>query len=150
MPDEQASPVGTLLAFDFGHRRIGIAVGQTLTGSASALAVVSASAQPDWPSIDRIIADWKPVSLVVGLPLAADGAETEMSSDARQFGRDLHKRYEIPVLFEDERLTSFGAEQRFIDARAKGGMRRKDALSKDALAAQIILESWLHSHGGDG
>jgi putative Holliday junction resolvase len=150
MPDEQLTPAGTLLAFDFGHRRIGIAVGQTLTGSANALAVVKASTQPDWQSIDRIITEWKPVSLVVGLPLAADGKETEMSSDARQFGQQLQERYEIPVLFEDERLTSIGAEQRFVDARAKGGMRRKDAATKDALAAQIILESWLQTHTGQG
>jgi putative Holliday junction resolvase len=82
---------------------------------------------------------------VVGLPLAADGGETEMSEDARRFGRKLEGRYGIRVEFEDERLTSFSAEQRFVDARAQGGMRRKDAALKDAMAAQIILESWLQA-----
>ena len=76
MPDEQIRPTGTLLAFDFGHRRIGIAVGQTLTGSANALSVVPVAAKPDWQAITGIINEWKPVALVVGLPLAADGGET--------------------------------------------------------------------------
>jgi len=143
MPDERVRPTGTLLAFDFGHRRIGVAVGQTLTGTANALTVVSVSGKPDWQTIAGIISEWKPAGLVVGLPLAADGGNTEMSDDARRFGRRLQGRYGIPVWFEDERLTSFGAEERFLDARAKGGMRRKDASLKDALAAQIILENWL-------
>ena len=148
MPDEKPTPVGTLLAFDFGHRRIGVAVGQTLTGSASALAVVSVTTKPDWQTITGIINEWKPVALVVGLPLAADGGETDMSEDARRFGRQLEDRYGIPVLYEDERLTSFSAEQRFVDARAQGSMRRKDAVLKDAMAAQVILESWLQSQKG--
>jgi len=145
MPDERPRPSGTLLAFDFGHRRIGVAVGQTLTGTANALAVVSVSGKPDWQTITGIISEWKPAGLIVGLPLAADGDDTKMSEDARRFGRRLEGRYGIPVWYEDERLTSFGAEQRFIDARAGGGMRRKDAALKDAMAAQIILESWLQS-----
>jgi len=143
MPDERARPEGTLLAFDFGHRRIGVAVGQTLTGSANALAVVSVADKPDWQSISKIISEWKPAAVVVGLPLAADGGETELSKDARRFGRQLEGRYGVSVWYEDERLTSFSAEQRFVDARARGGMRRKDAALKDAMAAQIILENWL-------
>lgn len=146
MPDEGGSLTGTLLAFDFGHRRIGVAVGQTFTGSANALAVVSVSKQPDWQSITTIIKEWKPVALVVGLPLAADGSETDMSKDARGFGAGLKDRYGIPVLFEDERLTSFGADERFSAARAQGGARRKDAAMKDAVAAQIILENWLQKN----
>lgn len=145
MPDERIRPSGTLLAFDFGHRRIGVAVGQTLTGTANALRVVSVSGKPDWQTISEIISEWKPVGLVVGLPLAADGGDTELSEDARRFGRRLEGRFAIPVWFEDERLTSFGAEERFVDARARGSMRRKDAALKDALAAQIILENWLRS-----
>ena len=145
MPDEEITPAGTLLAFDFGHRRIGVAVGQTLTSSASALAVIAVSDQPDWREITKIVNEWKPAALVVGLPLAADGGETDMSGDARGFGRQLEERFGIRVLFEDERLTSFGAEQRFVEARARGSMRRKDATLKDAMAAQIILENWLQS-----
>jgi len=145
MPDEVPSFEGTLLAFDFGHRRIGVAVGQTLTCSANALAVVSFADKPDWQTITGILKEWRPVALIVGLPLAADGGETEMSKRARRFGRQLNGRYGIPVMYEDERLSSFSAEQRFVEARARGGMRRKDAALKDAMAAQIILENWLQS-----
>jgi len=143
MPETVARPSGTIIAFDFGLRRIGVAVGQTVTGSANALSVVSASDQPDWQSITRIINEWKPAAFVVGLPLAEDGSETAMSEAARRFGRQLEGRYKTPVYFEDERLTSFGAEQRYASARSRGGMRRKDAALKDAMAAQIILENWL-------
>lgn len=144
MPDEAARPAGTIIAFDFGLRRIGIAVGQTVTGSASALSVVPFSGQPDWQAITAIVNEWKPAAFVVGLPLAEDGAETDMSKAARRFGRQLEGRFARAVSFEDERLTSLGAEQRFVDARSRGGMRRKDAALKDAIAAQIILENWLH------
>ena len=144
-PQLKPQTSGTLIAFDFGHRRIGIAVGQTLTCTASALAVVMVSSEPDWQSIAGIVKDWKPAALIVGLPLATSGEETDMSRDARSFGGQLEKRYNIPVFFQDERLTSFGAEERFVEARARGSMRRKDAALKDAIAAQIILENWLQS-----
>lgn len=143
MPDDEVTPQGTLMGFDFGHRRIGVAVGQTLTRSANELTVIPVPGKPDWQEISRILDEWKPVALVVGLPLAADGGETELSKDARRFGRQLNGRYGIPVFHEDERLTSFSAEQVFVDARQGGQMRRKDAASKDAMAAKIILESWL-------
>ena len=73
MPDEKIKPVGTVIAFDFGLRRIGVAVGQTLTGSASALAVVPFANKPDWQAITKILGEWKPAAIVVGLPLAEDG-----------------------------------------------------------------------------
>ncbi len=149
MPEQPTAdtprPEGTLLAFDFGRRRIGVAVGQTLTATASALAVVKVADGPDWQEITRILDCWKPAAVVVGLPLAADGGETPLSRDARQFARQLEKRYQLQVYFEDERLTSFAAEQRFVTARSQGSMRRKDSVQKDALAAQIILENWLQS-----
>ncbi len=140
-------PTGTLLAFDFGHRRIGVAVGQTLTCTATALAVVPVANQPNWQEVANLIEDWQPVALVVGLPLGVAGDETDMSRDARQFGLQLGDRFGIQVLYEDERLTSVVAENRFVDARAKGNLRRKDAALKDAMAAQIILENWLRSSG---
>ena len=145
MPDENIKPTGTIIAFDFGYRRIGVAVGQTLTGSATPLAVVPVASKPDWQAITDIIKEWKPAAIVVGLPLAEEGGETDMSKGARRFGRQLHGRYGIQVLYEDERLTSFGAEERFVDARARGEMRKKDAAFKDAIAAQIILETWLRT-----
>ena len=140
-----AKPSGTLLGFDFGHRRIGVAVGQTFTGTANALAVVPVGNKVDWQAITAMIKEWQPAALIVGLPLGTNGEETDMSRDARGFGARLKKRFDIAVFFEDERLTSFGAEERFVTARARGGMRRKDAALKDAMAAQIILENWLQS-----
>jgi len=145
MPDETVKPTGTIIAFDFGYRRIGVAVGQTLTGTATPLSVVPVANQPDWQAISVIINEWKPAAIVVGLPIDKEGGETELSKAARRFGRRLQGRFGTPVLFQDERLTSFGAEQRFVDARARGEMRRKDAAIKDAIAAQIILESWLQT-----
>jgi putative Holliday junction resolvase len=145
MPDENSRPKGTIIAFDFGYRRIGVAVGQTLTGTATPLAVLPVANQPDWQAIAVILNEWKPAAIVVGLPLAGEGGETDMSKGARRFGRQLEGRFGITVFFEDERLTSFGAEQRFVDARARGEMRRKDAAFKDAIAAQIILENWLQN-----
>ena len=145
MPDGNTRPQGTIIAFDFGFRRIGVAVGQTITGSANALTVVPVSNQPDWQIIAGIINEWKPAAVVVGLPLAEDGGETDMSKGARRFGRQLEGRFGVSVDYQDERLTSFSAEQRFVDARAQGGMRRKDAAMKDAIAAQIILENWLQT-----
>ncbi len=142
---DEPRPVGVLLSFDFGHRRIGVAVGQTLTGTANALTVVTVTSEPDWQAIADIIKTWQPVALVVGLPLDANGGETDMSRNARQFGKQLNERFGIRLLFEDERLTSFSAEQRFVNARRRGDMRRKDAALKDAMSAQIILENWLQS-----
>jgi putative Holliday junction resolvase len=145
MPDGFARPSGTIIAFDYGLRRIGVAVGQTVTSTASVLEVVPASEKPDWQAISQIVDEWKPAAFVVGLPLSEDGAETDMSNDARRFGRQLEGRYHTPVFYQDERLTSRGAEQRFSSARSRGGMRRKDAALKDAMAAQIILENWLQN-----
>ena len=147
MLDEPAGdkPHGTLISFDFGHRRIGVAVGQTLTGTANALAVVQNAREVDWQAIAKIVKEWRPAALIVGLPLAADGNETDMSRDAREFGASLEEQFKVSVLFEDERLTSIGADERFAQARARGSMRRKDAALKDAMAAQIILENWLQS-----
>jgi putative Holliday junction resolvase len=147
MPEAARGLDGTLLGFDFGHRRIGVAVGQTLTGTANALAVLKSADGPDWQSLAALVREWKPAAMVVGLPLAADGSETDMSRDARGFGNELRERFACPVAFQDERLTSLAAEERFASARSSGGMRRKDAAMKDAMAAQIILENWLQEGG---
>jgi putative Holliday junction resolvase len=147
MPEMACGLDGTLLGFDFGHRRIGVAVGQTLTGTANALTVLTSTQGPDWQALARLAREWKPVAMVVGLPLAADGSETDMSKDARRFGDQLRERFGCPVSFQDERLTSLAADERFASARTKGGMRRKHAAMKDAMAAQIILENWLQENG---
>ena len=145
---EAAQIRGYILGFDFGMRRIGVAVGQTATHTASSLETVSHGQKPDWSAIDRLVKEWKPSTLLVGLPLGADGEETKMSKAARRFGAALQKRYALELVFADERLSSRAAEDRFMELRAGGGLRRKNANQLDAMAAQIILENWLQSGHG--
>lgn len=142
---ETASPRGYILGFDFGLRRIGVAIGQTATYTASSLETVMNGKSPDWAVIDRLVGDWRPVTLLVGLPLGAEGEETDMSRAARRFGAELQKRYSLNVAFADERLSSHAAAGRFAELRASGNLRRKDASQLDAMAAQIFLENWLQS-----
>jgi putative Holliday junction resolvase len=142
---ETALPRGYIMCFDFGFRRIGVAIGQTATWTANSLLTVSHRQQPDWQVIDRLVAEWKPSTLVVGLPLGAEGDETDMSKAARAFGAALHERYSLETHFADERLSSRAAEERFIEGRASGQLRRKDSSRLDAMAAQVILENWLAS-----
>lgn len=135
---------GYVLGFDYGLARIGVAVGQTLTGSASPLEVLRCrNGQPDWDEVAALLATWKPWQLVVGLPLDSDGTDIEMTAAARRFGGRLHGRFGLPVDYQDERLSSVEAQRRFVSLRQAGAARRSDAGRLDAVAAQIILESWL-------
>jgi len=142
---EGGLPRGYVLAFDFGLRRIGVAVGQSTTRTASALRTVANGREPDWAALDRLVVEWRPGLLLVGLPLGPEGDETPMSRAARAFGAALGDRYAVAVDYADERLTSRDAERRFADLRAAGGARRKNADQLDAISAQIILENWLQS-----
>jgi len=131
---------GMLLGFDYGTRRIGVAVGQTLTGSASPLQAVSVREnRPDWAAITRLVEQWRPTAFVVGLPLQRDGSEHAVSRAARRFGDRLRGRYNRPVYLVDERLSSAEAETRLPAA----GRDRRASGALDCLAAQIILETWL-------
>lgn len=131
----------TLLGFDFGLKRIGIAVGQQITGTASALCTVtSRDNKPDWDAISGLIGAWCPDALVVGLPLHADGSESEMSVAARKFAHQLEARYRLPVHTMDERLSSHAAAQTLGRKSAQG------QADIDAIAASIILQNWLESY----
>lgn len=135
------SQPGTVMGFDFGMKHIGVAVGQQLTGTASGLTALKArDGIPDWPQIDELIQQWQPRQLVVGLPLNMDGSEQQMTASARKFGNRLNNRFNIPVAWQDERLTTF-------EAVAAMGLRNKFQSAKrsdvDRLSAQIILQSWL-------
>ena len=145
---EGVLPRGYILAFDFGLRRIGVAVGQATTRTASSVETVRNGREPDWDAVDRLVREWRPQLLLVGLPLGPDGDETDMSRAARIFGTQLENRYSLPVDFADERLTSRAAESRFAELRASGVLRRKNADQLDAISAQIILENWLQSAHG--
>lgn len=137
-----AAPRGTVLGFDFGMRRIGVAVGQGITASATALTVLAArDGKPDWDSLAHLIEAWRPQALVVGLPLTMDGSEQELTRLARRFGRQLAGRYNLPVHHVDERLTSVEAERLLAERPAGGGV--------DSEAARLLLESWLTGGGSE-
>ena len=134
----------TLLAFDVGARRIGVAVGNTVSMSAREVGVLDVrDAGPDWPALDRWIKEWRPAKLVVGDPATLDGGEQPIRKRARAFARTIAKRYELPVEQVDERTSSIEAAQRFAAGRASGARKRHQASKLDALAAVIILERWL-------
>lgn len=133
----------TILAFDFGLRRIGVAVGQTVTGSATPLGVVTNSeAGPDWPRIRRLIEDWKPARLVVGMPVAADGSPGAIGGRVDAFMRRL-ERYSLPVAAIDERYSSLEAGEQLVAARRLGLRGRIDREAVDSAAAALIAERWL-------
>ena len=97
----------TFLGFDFGTKRIGIAIAQEVTGNANPLTTIKAkNHKPDWDMISKIIKEWQPDLLVVGLPLHMDGAEQPMTQAARRFSNQLNGRYQIPVSKKEERLTN--------------------------------------------
>jgi putative Holliday junction resolvase len=133
-----------VLGFDVGSRLIGVAVGNRITASARALAVVPVhEGGPDWTQLDSLQRQWLPERFVVGLPLALDGTEQPASRLARRFAEHLRQRYQAPVALIDEQHSSQEAAQRFADARAAGTRRRRDAAAIDAEAAAVILERWL-------
>lgn len=143
---EADRPAGTWLGFDFGLKRIGVAVGQTTTRTARPLAVVRhGERSPDWAHLDRLLEEWRPAGLVVGLPLGPEAQPTPMSGRARAFGKRLRERSGLPLAWCDERFSSRTAERRFAARRAAGAARRKDAAQLDAMAAAVVLENWLQS-----
>lgn len=160
MPDPDTAPTipsGYVLCFDFGLRRIGSAIGQATTRTATSLEIVSnnqgkpgsGSQSPDWVAIERLVKTWKPSQFLVGLPLDNEGNETEMSELARQFGTTLEGRFSRPCVYHDERFSSQAAAENFVALRASGQARRKDARQLDSVAAQLILQNWLQSLPAD-
>ncbi len=133
-----------LLGFDVGARRIGVAVGNTISMSASEVGVLDVfETGPDWPALDRWIKEWRPQCLVVGDPATLDGGEQPIRVRARAFAKAVGRRYQLPVEQVDERNTSIEAARRFAVARASGARKRHHAAQLDALAAVVILERWL-------
>lgn len=138
-----------ILGFDVGTRLIGVAVGNTLTASAQPVAVVKVrDRQPDWAQLDTLLRQWQPETLVIGLPLARDGSEQPMTRHARRFAAAIGERSQLPVHMHDERHSSQEAARRFAHGRATGTRRRRDADMLDAMAAVVILESWLSATAG--
>ena len=134
----------TLLAFDVGARRIGVAVGNTVSMSASEVGVLDVhEAGPDWERLDRWVREWRPDALVVGDPATLDGGDQPIRARARVFAAEIGRRYGLAVQQVDERTSSIEAAQRFAAGRAAGTRRRRQAANLDALAAVVILERWL-------
>ena len=125
----------TLMGFDYGARRVGIAVGQTVTGSASPLTILQQPASAEfWRQLDRLMAEWRPDALIVGQPLHADGSSGATTQAAAAFGTQLGERYRLPVIGVDERLTSWEADQ---------VARELPASRRDAVAASLILMTYI-------
>jgi putative Holliday junction resolvase len=133
--------MGIILGFDFGMKRIGIAVGQTVTQTARALITIQAKqGTPDWATLDKLINNWQPDALVVGIPLNMDGSEQLLTQAAQQFANTLHERFKIPVYGIDERLSTKDARERLF---TEGGYKALQHGQVDSMAAQLILQNWL-------
>ncbi len=133
-PQNRDKPM-TVLAFDFGTRRIGVACGQSITGTAQALRTLPArDGIPRWEDVEELCQQWRPDAFVVGLPYNMDDSESELLRRARKFGQRLEGRLHRPCYGMDERLSSFEARGRLMRGESEGGV--------DSIAAQLILESW--------
>lgn len=134
----------TFLGFDFGNKKIGVAVGQTTTGTATALQTLrSINQTPDWTGISRLILEWQPTGLIVGISRQQDGRDNSITPRMHKFCRQLEGRYRLPVYQQDETLTTFEAKQLLYDEISlRAG---KLWAVQDQLAAQLILQSWLNN-----
>lgn len=136
--------IDTLLGFDFGNKKIGVAVGQTTTGTANALATLrSVNQTPDWNAIGRLVQEWQPSGFVVGISRQSDGEDNPITPRMLKFCRQLEGRFGLPVYQQDETLTTFEAKQMlFDDVRVNAGKLWE---VQDRLAAQLILQTWLNT-----
>ncbi|BCG08070.1 MULTISPECIES: Holliday junction resolvase RuvX [Buttiauxella] len=131
---------GTLLSFDFGTKSIGVAVGQRITRTARPLTAIKAQdGTPDWNVIEKILKEWQPDEVIVGLPLNMDGTEQPLTARARKFANRLHGRFGVKVALQDERLSTVEARAGLFE---HGGFRALNKGSIDSASAVIILESW--------
>lgn len=150
-PPEAALGQGTVLGFDFGLKRLGVAIGQAVTATAQPLTTLTArDGAPDWEAVAGLIAQWRPTALVVGMPRNLDGSAHALAPRVERFCRQLQGRFALPVYTVDERLSSREAEARLKQARRAGRRGRVQKLEIDSLSAAIVLETWLsgaeHEH----
>ncbi|WP_312386297.1 Holliday junction resolvase RuvX [Atlantibacter hermannii] len=136
---------GTLLAFDFGTKSIGVAIGQRITGTARPLTAIKANdGTPDWTQFEKLLKEWQPELVVVGLPLNMDGTNQALTDRARKFANRLHGRFGVKVELQDERLSTVEARAGLFE---RGGFRALNKGSVDSASAVIILESYFENHG---
>ncbi|UNH39516.1 Holliday junction resolvase RuvX [Moellerella wisconsensis] len=130
----------TIIAFDFGTKSIGAAIGQEITRTARALTSFKAkNGIPEWSQIEQIIKEWQPNLVIVGLPLNMDGSDQLVTNQARKFANRLHGRFGVQIELHDERLSTVEARANLFDS---GGFRALDKGNVDSASAVIILESW--------
>ncbi|MDY4480360.1 Holliday junction resolvase RuvX [[Pasteurella] aerogenes] len=133
----------TALAFDFGTKSIGCAVGQSITGTAQALPAFKAQdGIPNWEQIEKCLREWKPKVVVVGLPLNMDGSEQDLTLRAKKFAQRLHGRFGVNVVLQDERLTTTEARAEIFQ---RGGFKALNKGKIDGISACLILESWFEN-----
>lgn len=135
---------GHIIAFDYGLKNIGVAVGQTITQTGTELPALPArDGIPNWDQLEKLLAEWQVTTVLVGLPLNMDDSESELSKRARKFGNRLNGRFGVDVHWVDERLSTREAKAEAFERGHKGNYGDEPI---DSIAARIILESWLHSH----
>jgi putative Holliday junction resolvase len=139
-------PPKILIGFDFGMKRIGVAIGQTITQTARPLDTIQAKdGIPNWHAIATLIRKWLPGALVVGIPLNMDGTDQRITQNARQFAESLREQFKLPVHEMDERLTTKDAKERLF---AEGGFKALQDGQVDRVAAQLILQNWFAEISG--
>lgn len=147
---EDINPIkspSTYLAFDFGTQKLGIAVGQSQSQTTQGIATIPIrNGQPDWDHLKKLLEEWAPDALIVGLPLHLDTSESPMSAAARRFARRLSGRYGIPVHLVDERLSSSSADSILLEQhRGTGKLTKLRRQYRDQLAAELILQTFLNN-----
>ncbi len=134
--------ITSVVGFDYGKKRIGVATGQTITHSATPCTTINQiDGNPDWPSIEAEIKQWKPQALIVGMPYHTDGSENKMTAACRQFCYELEKRFKLPVIETNEALSSAEAEE-ILKQHIK--INRQNKHEVDRMAAAIIVQRWLN------
>lgn len=136
----------TVMAFDFGLRQIGVAMGNSLLGTTQPLPILRAKdGLPEWRVLEDLVDTWRPDLLVVGDPIHMDGSDSELSEQASKFARRLHGRLGLEVAMVDERLSSFEAKYNSREQGHRGDFKRQPV---DSLAAELILRTWLAENSG--
>jgi len=133
-----------IIAFDFGVKSIGVAVGQRITGTASPLAAIKAdNGIPNWDSLDALFDEWQPSQVIVGFPTNMDGTDQPITARARKFSRRIHSKFKLPTSGHDERLTTVEAKERLFEL---GGYKKLSKGKIDSVSAVLILESWFEQN----
>lgn len=133
-----------LIGIDFGMKRIGLAIGQTITQTARPLATINArQGEPDWQNLEKIVKQWNPDALVIGIPLNMDGTDQPITHQARAFAAALHNKFALNIYEIDERLSTKAAREKIFQ---EGGYKALQSRQVDEVAAQLLLEDWFANH----